>query len=326
MVWRIRYISKNTSSSKTFWLTISDYNILYILCFTIMAKRSTTFLTWLAMWLADLVPWVSWGTIAFMSGLYEKIIGALSWINRKVLDHLLSGRFKEFWKWISWNFLFVLFAWMWVSILWWSRLLHRVMETYPTHLAIFFVGLICASSWFLFKKEHKASDLWTWRDVWIAWLGVLLWAFLTLWTWIALPYTGPGYILAWILGSLAMLLPWISWSYILLIVWMYQPIITAVSKFSEALSTGNTELLFNVLPVLISVGLWVIIWILVMSKILKWLLSKRHTQTVLLLIWVMIGALPAILPTRWVTVLMLPWAIASFVAGCGVVSLFFMKK
>jgi len=47
-----------------------------------------------------------------MSGLYEEIINALSWITRKIFDHLLSWRFKAFWKWVHWNFLGILFLGM----------------------------------------------------------------------------------------------------------------------------------------------------------------------------------------------------------------------
>ncbi len=287
-------------------------------------KNAKTFFTWIAMWLADLVPWVSWGTIAFMSGLYEELIWSLSSFTLWSFNDLFSGRFKKFWKTINGNFLVALFWWVAVSILVWSRWLHWLMESYPTYLSVFFVWLIVCSAFFLYRDID--SNLGKSRNIAYAWLWVLFWLLVTAWSWFSIPLTWPGYIIAWILWSLAMLLPWISWSYILLIVWMYEPIIKAVSYFSEALTTWNTQLLFQMLPVIISVWLWVIIGIVLMSKVLKRLLAKRHTQTILILLWVMIGALPAITPTWWVISTTLLWSAISFIVWCVVVATFFIVK
>lgn len=239
-----------------------------------------------------------------MTGIYEELISSIASFKRSTFESLMTFRWKTFWKAINGNFLFAVFLWMWISILAWSRLLQVVMESYPHHLSLFFVGMIVCSAFFLFKNANKESTYTIPRNVWIAWVWVLIGiAVTTLWLpW--LPLNWPWFIIAGILWSLAMLLPWISWSYILLIIWMYAPIINAVGYFSEALTTWNMELLFKMLPVLISVWVWVLIWILVMSKVMKRLLKKRHTQTILILIWVMIGALPAIVPSWWIVSLM----------------------
>ena len=74
------------------------------------------FLKGLAMGGADVVPGVSGGTIAFISGIYEELLTSIKAVNLASLNLLIKGRFKEFWRAINGNFLLVLFSGILISI------------------------------------------------------------------------------------------------------------------------------------------------------------------------------------------------------------------
>jgi uncharacterized membrane protein len=118
----------------------------------------------------------------------------------------------------------------------------------------------------------------------------LLWRLITTATWIGFPTTYIGFFFAWVLWSSAMILPWISWSYILLIIGMYEPVLWLITWF--------TSWDLSVIPLLWSLFLWIWSWIILLWRILKKLYTQYPSQLILCMTWLMIWALPSIVPTQ----------------------------
>ena len=117
-----------------------------------MKKRSATdwiqlFFKGAGMGAADVVPGVSGGTVAFISGIYEELIGTLSNISVSAIQVLFKKGLVEFWKKINGTFLLVLFAGILTSIFSLAKLIHWLLENEPIRLWAFFFGLVIASIW-----------------------------------------------------------------------------------------------------------------------------------------------------------------------------------
>ena len=112
-----------------------------------MLKHIQLFLKGMAMGAADVVPGVSGGTIAFITGIYERLIGAISSINKHTLLMLFKGQFRRLWTAIDGTFLAVLFAGIFTSILTLASVLTFTLEHYPILTWSFFFGLVAASVW-----------------------------------------------------------------------------------------------------------------------------------------------------------------------------------
>ena len=95
---------------------------------------------------ADVVPGVSGGTIAFISGIYEELINTLKSIDLAALKLLLSGKVTDFWKAINGNFLASVFGGIAISVLSLARVLGYLLENHPVLIWSFFFGLILVRS------------------------------------------------------------------------------------------------------------------------------------------------------------------------------------
>ncbi|MDP4952568.1 MAG: DUF368 domain-containing protein, partial [Flavobacteriales bacterium] len=95
-----------------------------------------------AMGAADVVPGVSGGTIAFISGIYEELLSTISSIKPALLKPLLQGKFKTFWKEINGGFLAPLLAGIAISVLSLAKVISWMLENEPVLLWSFFFGLV----------------------------------------------------------------------------------------------------------------------------------------------------------------------------------------
>ena len=109
---------------------------------------------------ADVVPGVSGGTIAFITGIYEELINSIKSINLTSLQLLFQGRFKEFWKKINGNFLISVVCGIGISIFSLAKLMNYLLSTHPIEIWSFFFGLIIASA-LLVAKEIRKWDIFT---------------------------------------------------------------------------------------------------------------------------------------------------------------------
>ena len=192
---------------------------------TNMKKHLLIYLKGIAMGACDVVPGVSGGTIAFITGIYERLINAIKSINGSNLKLFFTGHIRECWKNIDGTFLVCLILGIATSFLSLAKLITWLIAGYPTMVWAFFFGLIVASTIFIGKKVD-----WNWKTV----LAFLLFAVLSFF--ITSPENAPlnsdnalWYI--FICGAVAicaMILPGISGSFILLLLGEYFFMIGAV--------------------------------------------------------------------------------------------------
>src|SRR5690554_6314741 len=120
-----------------------------------MLKYLSLIIKGIAMGAADVVPGVSGGTIAFMTGIYEKLISSIKSIDHIAFGLLLKGNIKLFWEKINGSFLISVFGGVMISILSLARLMEYLLVNHPIPLWSFFFGLIIASSFFILKHIEK---------------------------------------------------------------------------------------------------------------------------------------------------------------------------
>lgn len=234
----------------------------------------------LAMGAADVVPGVSGGTIAFISGIYEELLGSLRSVNLRAIKLLKDEGVGAFWLAINGNFLVVLFAGVLTSIASLARLVNVGLETHPILVWSFFFGLIAASVIYIFRQLPGLR--WQeWLGLWIGTLAAMAIAFLpplqvsdALWV----------VFLSGALAICAMILPGISGSFILLLIGMYPVVIEAISAFN--------------MPLLAVFLLGCCTGLLVFSRFLSWLLQRYHGPTIAVLTGFLLGSLLIVWPWK----------------------------
>ena len=238
------------------------------------------FLKGLAMGGADVVPGVSGGTIAFISGIYEELLTSIKAVNLPNLKLLLKGQFKEFWRAINGNFLLVLFSGILISIKSLAAVLIHLKETYPIQLWSFFWGLIMISSVVVLRQITN----WRWTVIISGIIGIILAVVVTSLTPAHTSGSSFMIVLSGVLGISAMILPGISGAFILLILGKYEFILTALSELNLAV-----------------IGLFLlgcVIGLVSFVRIISWLLDKYHNMAVALLAGFMMGSLNKLWPWK----------------------------
>jgi putative membrane protein len=236
----------------------------------------------MAMGAADVIPGVSGGTIAFITGIYEELINSIKSINPASLRLLLRGKIREFWTAINGNFLVSLVAGIFISILSLAKLMEYLLESYPVLVWSFFFGLIVASAIYVVRYVKK----WNAGVVLISVVGAVIAYVITILT-PAEANTTYGFIfLSGAIAICAMILPGISGSFILVLLGMYRFILQAVSDFN--------------IPVILVFLLGAGISIILFSNFLSWLFKKYHDLTIGLLAGFMVGSLNKVWPWKQV--------------------------
>lgn len=229
---------------------------------------------------ADVVPGVSGGTIAFITGIYEELVNSIKSINAKALKLFLTGKWAALWKHINGNFLLAVFVGIFISVLSLARVLEYLLEYQPVLIWSFFFGLILASTYIVYKKVKK----WSFTKV-VALVGGTGLAFYI--TSVTPATTTDAFwfvLLSGALASCAMILPGISGSFILLL----------LGKYAFALHAVNEPVVMD----LILLGTGAVIGIISFANLLSWLLKKHHDVTVAVLVGFMIGSLNKIWPWK----------------------------
>ncbi len=234
----------------------------------------------IAMGAADLVPGVSGGTIAFISGIYEELISSLNAINLSLIKTIKTEGLKSTWGKINGNFLVAILLGIAISILSLSKLITWLLLEKPILVWAFFFGLVLASILFVIKKINQ------WK------LGEFLG--LIIGTFFAYKLTKLGAIgnsesmfYLFISGSIAicaMILPGISGAFILVLLGSYNTVLQAINDKS-----------IGKLAVFMAGA---IVGILSFSKLLKWLFKTYKSITLAVLTGFMVGALAKIWPWK----------------------------
>ena len=233
---------------------------------------------------ADVIPGVSGGTIAFITGIYEELINSIQKVDVDALKLLKKFEFINFWKRINGSFLLAVTGGIATSLLSLAKLMNYLLEIYPIQVWSFFFGLILISAPLILRDIKKWS------------LGVILSGiigiFIAYWITIISPAQTPSNLLfIFFCGALAicaMILPGISGAFILLLLGKYEFILKSL-----------IELDIEVLIVFIT---GCIVGILAFSRLLSWILKHFRFPTLALLAGFMLGSLNKVWPWKEVTI------------------------
>lgn len=234
----------------------------------------------MAMGIAELVPGVSGGTIAFVTGIYEEFISSINNISISTFKTLKNEGFKAFWHTLNGNFLLVLFVGMLISILSFSKLITWLLEFHPIPIWAFFFGLVLASVIFV----AKAISRWNMGSILLFSLGAIVAFYITTLPPSANTDSLPFLFFSGALAICAMVLPGISGSFILVLLGSYKTILDAVNDKD--------------FKIVITVGLGVIFGILSFARVLKWLFANYKNATLAVLTGFILGSLNKIWPWK----------------------------
>lgn len=258
-------------------------------------KSLFIFLKGMAMGAADVVPGVSGGTIAFISGIYDPLLHSINAINFSLFKTLKAEGVKGVWKSINGPFLLLLFAGIATSVISLAKLLSTLLETQPIALWSFFFGLILASIVLVWKPIVHTNKWFTVLFSGIGFASALSISLLN-----PLPEaTSLAYLFfSGALAICAMILPGISGSFILVLLGSYPTVLNAVHERN--------------LSVLLVVGAGAVFGLLSFSKLLKWLFEHFKNATLTILVGFIAGSLPKIWPWKVETELGLNLYLPSF--------------
>ncbi len=233
-----------------------------------------------AMGAADVVPGVSGGTIAFISGIYEELINSINQINLKTIKILKDEGFAAMWKSINGSFLLSLFLGIAISVISLAKIIRYLLETQPILVWSFFFGLVLASVIYVGKQITQ------WRIITFVLmiLGAVTAFFITQIPPQHLQISNSFLFLAGALAICAMILPGISGSFILLLLGVYKPVLDAIHDKD-----------FKTLGIL---ALGAIVGLLTFSRLLKWLFDHYQNLTLATLTGFIIGSLNKIWPWK----------------------------
>jgi putative membrane protein len=245
-----------------------------------MKKYLMLVLKGMGMGAADVVPGVSGGTIAFITGIYEELINSIKSINPGIVKLLFNEGFGSFWKAVNGNFLLSIVIGIGISVLSLARLLKFILENYPELIWSFFFGLIVASAIYVAKQ----IKVWNVGSIISLVAGIVV-AYVI--TEITPAETTNAWWFIFLSGAIAicaMILPGISGSFILLLMGKYAYIIGAVS-----------DLNIGILIIFLSGA---VVGIISFSNLLSWLLKRYHNQTIAVLAGFMVGSLNKVWPWK----------------------------
>ena len=247
-----------------------------------MPSMTGIFIRGLMMGAADIVPGVSGGTIAFITGIYGRLLNSLHRFDLACLRLVFRAEFKAAWKHVDGSFLLALVLGIATSILTLARVFSWLLEHHPVPLWALFFGLILASALLLLRHVQG----WSLRRILSLSVGVAVAITIGLSPVTGLQVSLPVVFLSGFLAICAMILPGISGSFILVLLGMYGTVLNALKSF---------DLFFiAVFAAGAAAGL------LCFSRLLHWLLNRFHNATMALLTGFLFGSLTVVWPWKHV--------------------------
>jgi len=240
----------------------------------------TLYLKGIAMGAADIVPGVSGGTIAFISGIYEELIDSIGSIGPKTIKILFQDGIAAAWKSFNGTFLVTLFLGILTSVFTLSTLISRLLDTHPQLLWSFFFGLIVISAIYIGRQIRG----WSSGELIGITLGIVVAYAITSIAPAQMPMHPVTVFFAGAIAICAMILPGISGSFILLLMGMYANILGAVKSLEIlTLAIFATGCLCGLLG---------------FTRFLSWLLHHHHGPALAVLTGFMIGSLNKVWPWK----------------------------
>ena len=229
---------------------------------------------------ANVIPGVSGGTVAFITGIYERLINALKSIDLEAIKLFFTGRFREFAEKTDLSFLIVLFLGVFVSIISLAKLLEIAYEQYETLTLSFFFGLIIASVLAVSKQIGKVT------------LSVVVSFIIGTAIAVGIAFLPPAQpndsfiylILCGVVAVCSMILPGLSGSYVLLLMGNYVLVLRAISSLE--------------IKILLPIAIGCIVGLVVLARILSYLFSRFKDETISVLSGFVTGSLLIIWPWK----------------------------
>ena len=230
---------------------------------------------------AEIVPGVSGGTIAFISGIYERLVNAVKRFNPMLLVKLKDHGIARVWRDTDATFLLILFASMGASVLMLAKAISYLLHNEPIAVWSFFFGLVLASVWAVGRStDLRKLDTWM-----LAVLGVSIGFFMTHLAPIELEPSPLTLFLGGMIAVCAWILPGISGSFILLILGLYGFVVEAIRSFD--------------LVSVLSLATGCAIGLVSFAQVLSFLLARFRNETLSLLTGFMLGALGKLWPWKF---------------------------
>ena len=254
-----------------------------------MKETIQTMLKGAAMGVAEVIPGVSGGTLAFITGIYERLLNAISAINVDLIHVFKDGGIKAVWQKMDGAFLVKLLSGMALGFILGLKIIVGLLETHPVLIWSFFFGLILASIPIIGKEVKK----WGLLEIVLAIVGTLL----VYWVTVAAPSQGSEHLLmvfvAGVIGVSALMLPGLSGSFVLLLMGMYTIIMPALEE-----STHNPFGPSTIVVIVFGVGM--IVGLLSFARVLTFTFKKYPNPTMALLTGFLIGSLNKVWPWQQV--------------------------
>lgn len=248
----------------------------------------------LAMGAADVVPGVSGGTIAFISGIYQELIDTINKVDFSFFSSWKKNGFKIAWQQINGSFLLALVSGIAISILTFSKIITHLLATQPILVWSFFFGLVIASIVFVGKQITKISI-----PVIITFIvGTILSYYITIAEPIASPDSYLYLFLSGFIAIIAMILPGVSGAFILLLMGSYAVVIGTINQFREAILGMNWQLLGQAILKLGTFAIGALLGLKLFSKVLHWMFDNYRNMTLSLLTGFMLGSLNKVWPWK----------------------------
>lgn len=230
---------------------------------------------------ANVIPGVSGGTMALLTGIFEKLINAIKSFDLQAIKLGLRFKFKELFEHIDIKFLSAIGIGVVASILTFARVLEYLFDHHALYVWAFFFGLILASVYFVGKKISRRSG----AVIALFVIGTVLAASIAFMTPAEENASIPYLLICGAIAMCSMILPGLSGSYVLLLMGNYQLVmIKAVSSFD--------------LAILIPVGIGAMVGLLAFARLLAWIFKKFHDPTLALLTGFIFGSLSILWPWK----------------------------
>lgn len=230
---------------------------------------------------ANVIPGVSGGTMALLTGIFERLINAIKSFDLTALKLASRFKFKELFAHIDFTFLSAIGIGVVVSILSVARLFEYLFEHHALYVWAFFFGLILASVYFVGKKIEKR----TWPVILFFLLGTVIAGSIAFMEPAKENAAFPYLLICGAIAMCSMILPGLSGSYVLLLMGNYQLVmITAINDLR--------------LDILAPVGIGAVIGLAAFAHLLSWIFKRYHDQTIALLTGFILGSLSILWPWK----------------------------
>lgn len=237
----------------------------------------------LCMGTADVIPGVSGGTVAFITGIYEELLNSIKSIDKEALQLLLRLKIVDFWKKVNGPFLICVLGGIVTSLVSLARLMTYLLDHHPIQIWSFFFGLILISSPLILRDIQK----WNIITVLSFIVGIIGAYLITVLSPTETPTNLPFIFFCGAFAICAMILPGISGAFMLLLIGKYEYMITALIEMN--------------IPVIIVFVLGCFFGLLGFSRFLSWILNHYRFPTLAMLAGFMIGSLNKVWPWKEVT-------------------------